>query len=91
MPATNIYYYQYYTHAGMVSLIPEAKGRYKVMFGNENLGSYHSAAAAADDVSGGHTTTSSSGIDLGDLDIPSDLGEWTRKLFAAFERLRPSY
>lgn len=52
----NIYYYQYYTPYGAVSLIPEANGRYKVMFCDDNLGSYHSPEAAAGDVSGGLTS-----------------------------------
>ncbi len=50
---TTIYYYQYHTRHGTVSLLPEAGGRYKVMFHDEHLGSYHSPGAAADDVSGG--------------------------------------
>ena len=45
---TTIYYYQYATRGSTVSLLPEAGGRYKVMFGDENLGSYHSPEAAAD-------------------------------------------
>ena len=60
------------------------------MFRDENLGSYYSAQAAADDVSGGRTMTPSDGTDLGALDIPGDLGEWERKLFAAISRLRPA-
>lgn len=87
---TNLYYYQYHTSAGTVSLIPESLGRYKVMYSEENLGSYHSPEAAADDVSGGHTFSPSNGIDLGELGIPGDLGEWDKKLFAAIHRLRPA-
>ena len=86
----DVYYYQYRTRAGIVSLIPEPGGRYKVMFGDDNLGSYHSPEAAADDVSGGHTFTPSDGTDLGAMDIPSDLGEWDRKLFAHIKHLRPA-
>lgn len=87
---TDLYYYQYYTHVGTMSLIPEAGGRYKVMFGDENLGSYHSPEAAADDVSGGHTFSPSDGTDLGELDIPDDLGGWEKKLFATIKPLRPA-
>lgn len=85
-----VYYYQYATNAGIVGLLPEPGGRYKVMFQEENLGSYHSPDAAADDVSGGHTFTPSSGIDLGDLGIPADLSEWEGKIFANISRLRPA-
>jgi hypothetical protein len=85
-----LYYYQYHTHAGTVGLIPESGGRYKVMFKDENLGSYHSAAAAADDVAGGHTFSPPGGINLGSLGIPADLGEWEKKLFAKIGRLRPT-
>lgn len=84
------YIYQHVTRAGTVSLIPEAGGRYKVMFNDENLGSYASAESAVDDLSGGYTTMPSSGIDLGDLGIPNDLGDWQKKLFTSISRLRPS-
>ncbi len=87
---TTIYYYQYATRGGTVSLLPEAGGRYKVMFGDQNLGSYHSPEAAADDVSGGHTLSPSSGMDLGELGIPADLGEWEKKTFATIKPLRPA-
>lgn len=87
---TDLVYYQYHTHAGTVSLLPEAGGRYKVMFGGDNLGSYHSPEAAADDVSGGHTFVPPGGADLGALGIPGDLGEWDKKPFATIKRLRPS-
>jgi hypothetical protein len=86
----NVYYYQYYTPHGAVSLIPEANGRYKVMFGDENLGSYHSPEAAAGDVSGGHTFAPSNGVDLCELDISDDLGEWEKKVFMTVSRLRPA-
>jgi hypothetical protein len=87
---TNIYYYQYRTRGSTVSLVPEAGGRYKVMFRDENLGSFHSPEAAADDVSGGHTFSPSNGTDLGELGIPGDLGEWEKKLFATIKPLRPA-
>jgi hypothetical protein len=74
--------------AGAVSLIPESDGRYKIMFGDENLGSYHSPEAPADDLSGGHMFSPPKGTDLGALNIPSDLGEWEKKLFASIHRLR---
>lgn len=65
----------YRTRAGVAS-IQQVNGRWCIFFGDENLGSYHSPAAAADDAAGGHTFMPSSGIDLGDLGIPDDLGDW---------------
>ncbi|MER3352353.1 MAG: hypothetical protein RLQ73_00085 [Hoeflea sp. D1-CHI-28] len=85
-----VYYYQFYTPHGTVSILPEPAGRWKVMFNEEHLGSYHSPEAAADDVSGGHTFEPSGDADLSELGIPDNLGEWTKKLFASISRLRPA-
>ena len=68
--------YKYVTPCGTVFLVPEQNGRYKVVFKDEDLGSYNSPEAAADDVSGGHTFSPSSGVDLGELEIPADVAEW---------------
>lgn len=68
--------YRHETPCGTVFLVPEENGRYKVVFKDEDLGSYHSPEAAADDVSGGHTFSPSSCIDLGELGISADLAEW---------------
>lgn len=65
------------TRAEVVSIRP-VQGRWCIFYGDENLGSYHSPAAAADDAAGGHTFTPSSGVDLGSLGIPEDLGDWER-------------
>lgn len=70
--------------------MPESEGRYKIMYGDENLGSYHSPEAAADDLVGGHTFFPSDGTDPSELAIPEDLGDWTQKLFGEFKRLRPT-
>lgn len=83
-----IYYYQYPTPYGPVTLSPEANGRYKVLYKEENLGSYPSAAAAADDVAGGHTYSPADGVDFSDLNISADLGDWEKKVFASVNRLR---
>ncbi|WP_139189468.1 hypothetical protein [Thalassobaculum litoreum] len=77
-----LYYFQYTTTSGTVSLIPEKDGRYAIKFQDEHLGSYQTPGAAADDVSGGHTYSPSDGTDLGALGIPEDLGEWEKKIFA---------
>lgn len=68
--------YFYSTPKGTVQLVP-LNGRWLVVYDEENLGSYHSAVAAADDVAGGHTYSPSNGVDLGELAIPYDIGEWT--------------
>jgi hypothetical protein len=90
MNSKTIYYYQYPTNQGVISLIPIENSRYKVMFQDEHLGSYVSAVAAADDVGGGYTDAPSCGVDFADLEIPRDLSEWTKKVFAEIQRLRPS-
>jgi hypothetical protein len=52
--------------------------RWCVIYGNEDLGSYHSPMAAADDAASGHTIVPSNGVDLGVLGISADLGDWQR-------------
>jgi hypothetical protein len=79
MQETGEFVYEYQTNYGLVSIIPTRDGRYIVMFQDEDLGSYHSPQAAVDDVSGGHTSSPSSGIDLGNLNIPGDISEWRRR------------
>lgn len=70
-----IFYFQ--TRRGIVSIRPQG-GRWCLFFGDENLGSYHSPQAAAEDAAGGYAYTPSSGVDLGRLGIPDDVGEWSR-------------
>ena len=69
--------WQFQTRMGTVRIVPN-DNRWVVLFGDENLGSYHSPSAAADDVAGGHTFTPSTGVDLGSLGIPDDIGEWSK-------------
>lgn len=69
-------YFEYRTRRGPVRLVPRGE-RWIILFEDENLGSYHSPRAAASDASGGTTFMPSSGVDLGELDIPEDLPEWT--------------
>ena len=90
MRERTFYEYSYPTSECTVILMPEAGGRYKVLFEGENLGSYHSAEAAADDVAGGHIFMPSSGVDLGQLSIPSDLNEWQRRPVVYWAGLKPS-
>jgi hypothetical protein len=68
-------YFYYKTRKGVVSIV-QRRGRWSVLFEDEDLGSYISAHQAADDVAGGHTFSPPSGIDLGSLDIPRDLDRW---------------
>lgn len=69
-------YFYYKTPKGVVSIV-QRRGRWHVLFEDSDLGSYVSAHLAAEDVAGGHTFSPPSGIDLGSLGIPKDLGEWT--------------
>jgi len=56
--------------------IDKKANRYRVIFNDEDLGSYATPQQAVDDVSGGHTFWPSSGIDPGELGISDDLGDW---------------
>ena len=67
--------YRYRTRRGPVYIVPRGE-RWHIVYDEEDLGSYHSPRSAADDASGGHTFSPSNGVDLGDLDIPEDIGEW---------------
>jgi hypothetical protein len=69
-------YWQYKTRFGTFSIVPGG-GRFQVMHGDEDLGSYHSAAAALDDLVGGHTYSPSSGIDTSECGLPDEISEWT--------------
>ena len=68
-----IFYRQ--TSRALVSIRPMG-GRWCLLYGDENLGSYHSPEAAADDAAGRHTFTPSDGTDLGSLGLPDSLNEW---------------
>jgi hypothetical protein len=70
-------YFYFNTPKGVVSIV-QRTARWHVMFQDQDLGSYMSAYQAADDVGGGHTFTPSSGIDIGSLNIPRDLDQWSR-------------
>ena len=83
MQERTLYYYQVCAKNGVViSLIPEKSGLFKIMYGEEKLGSYKTPQQAVDDLAGGHTFSPSDGADTSLLDIPSELGEWERKVFA---------
>lgn len=74
--------WSYPTRRGTVFILPHAAGgviRYQVVFEGDVLGSYATPEQAADDVAGGHTFMPSSGVDLGDLGISNDLGDWHRR------------
>ncbi|MCJ8237776.1 hypothetical protein [Peteryoungia algae] len=77
--STQHYYYTYLSDEGPVSLIPEGGGRYKIVFQNETVGTFASlddAFVAA--ITGG----------LRKLDLPANIAEWQKKLFASVSRLR---
>ena len=67
--------YRFCTRAGAVTIV-EHEGRFQVHFNGESLGSYGTPLQASEDAAGGYTFVPSSGLDLGTLGIPSDLGEW---------------
>ena len=76
-----LYYYQYKTRIGIISLIPkmiDGEIRYSVIFDDDDFGSYHNPQAAAEDVAGGHTFAPGDLTDFGDLGVPEDLGEWEK-------------
>ncbi|MBL4804635.1 MAG: hypothetical protein JKY71_07190 [Alphaproteobacteria bacterium] len=82
MTAQSIYYYWHSLHNGkVVSLVPEARGRYKIIYENDSLGSYHSAEAALDDLCGGHVFSASGNVDFSQMNIPDSLNDWEKRLF----------
>jgi hypothetical protein len=52
------------------------RDRFVVLYGDEDLGSYHSPEAALDDLVGGHTFLPSNGLDTSTAGLPDDLSEW---------------
>lgn len=87
---TTHYYYTTPTTHGPVSLLPEPGGRFKVMFKDHNLGSYHSPQAAAEAVAGGHVPSPIPGVDLDALGIPHELEDWQKKVFMVVKGLGPA-
>jgi hypothetical protein len=67
--------YSFNTRAGTFHIV-NRKGRFHIIFREEDLGSYATPEQAADDLAGGHTFSPSSGVDPGSLGIPGDLSEW---------------
>jgi hypothetical protein len=67
--------YIYRTKAGVFSIV-QKKGRWHIIYQDEDLGNYINPQQAADDLSGGHTFSPSNGIDPATLGIPEDIGEW---------------
>lgn len=90
MSDRDLYYYQFPTKWGVISIIPETLKSYKVMFDSDHFGSYSTPQQAADDVSGGHTHTPSIGVDFDEMNVPEDIEDWQKKLFAHFKKMRPA-
>ncbi len=63
------------TRHGTVKIVPY-QGRYHIIYNEDNLGSYISPQQAIDDAAGGYTSTPTNEVDLGDLGLPADIGEW---------------
>ena len=64
------------TKWGRFSIVP-AGDRFNVMFGDENLGTYHSAVAAVDDLISGHTYPLPGKLDPAKMGLPTELSGWT--------------
>jgi hypothetical protein len=80
MSSSAVFYYRHSTVAGPVFLYPENDGRYQIVFRHESFGSYHSPQQAADEASEG----------LSALEIPADIAQWEKKLYAYVQRLQPA-
>lgn len=53
------------------------QGKFHIVWKGESLGAYINAPHAIDDAAGGHCWSPSDGTDLGELDISSDIGDWS--------------
>ena len=53
------------------------RGRWHVLFQDEDLGSYPTPQQALDDLAGGHTYTLPGGHDSSAMGLSEDLGDWT--------------
>jgi hypothetical protein len=69
--------YVYETSAGAF-YIAEHNGNFHPVFQEQSLGSYATAQQAAEDLAGGHTFSLPGGIDLSELGVPEDLGDWVK-------------
>lgn len=67
-------YYRFVTRAGEFLIVPD-RDRWRAMYRDEDLGSYHSREAAIDDLATGHTFQPSCG-DTSDLGISDNLRDW---------------
>ena len=68
-------YWQHYTRRGVFRIAP-VKGRFHVLFEDENLGSYQSPTAALEHLITGGTFLPSRGADPAKVGLPNDLSEW---------------
>lgn len=84
------YWYRYTTSHGILGIIPQEGGRFKLMLGEEQLGIYNSPEDAAFDASEGTTDTLPAEVDLETLGIPSDIEDWRKDVFVRISRLRPA-
>lgn len=67
--------YAWRTSAGSFYILDDG-GRYRVFYGEEELGSYPTPEQAAEDLAAGRTVAPSDGVDTAALGIPSDLTDW---------------
>lgn len=69
-------YWRWRTPRGQVSIVPDGRGRFDLMFDYEKIGSYHRPEFAHDDAIHGSHFSTSSGVRTSDLDLPTDLSDW---------------
>jgi hypothetical protein len=68
-------HWEHRTSLGVFRIVPYF-GRYRVMYEDENLGSYATPRAAVDELCGGNTLAPCSGIETSQCGLPVNLSEW---------------
>ncbi len=64
------------TKWGRFSIVPVGS-RFNLLFGEENLGTYHSVTAAIDDLSSGHTYPLPRNLRSSKMGLPTELSGWS--------------
>lgn len=77
--------YTFQTRKGLARIDQNPKNKlFYAVFNDESLGSYHSPEQAAEELSAGCTFIPVSGVEIGTLGIPSELGGWNRALIKGY-------
>ena len=73
--------YTFQTDKGVARIDKNPKNRlFHAIFNEESLGSYPSPEQAAEELSAGCTFIPVSGVEIANLGIPNELGNWNRAL-----------